>query len=276
MNRRIPPVLWLGLAFVLLGRASGAVRAEVAPALAIQELALTDTETSWHARPAWAPGQTVYVRLLLVGLKRDAQGRIRVRESLQLRDAGGALLLEAPDLLKLDRVVPDELSSIELVDHFVVPEGLAAGSYQAHLRCVDDVAGATADGDLDLAVGEASGAGLRISEFSLLPAGAAGTQGEDGAANLEARLVGYRLDADGRYWIEADVVLIDPSGQLALRWDKVLDRRERTDPMGLPLKLSVRLEVPGSFAAGAYRLELRVRDRLAAQEVVQNATWIKR
>src|SRR5262245_40904752 len=66
--------------------------------LVIQELALTQNETSWHGKPAWAPGETVFVRVIVVGLKRNEAGKIRVRESLELRDTGGQLLLEAKDL----------------------------------------------------------------------------------------------------------------------------------------------------------------------------------
>lgn len=264
----------MAAAILFLGAACGASGPAWADGLAIQELALTDGQTSWHTKPAWAPGETVFVRVILVGLLRDAEGRIRVRESLELRDPDGKLLLEARDVLKLERQVEDEVSSLELINHLVVPEGLAAGSYRAHVHCDDDVAAASTHGDLELSVGEGSAGGLRITQFSLAPASAASAP--DHGVQAEARLVGYRLDARGRYWIEADVVLIDPSGQLALRWDKVLERRERSEPAGLPLKLSLQLELPGRYAPGTYRLELRVRDRLASQEVLQSATWIKR
>ena len=255
----------------ILVSGAGSVGLSRGAALAISELALTESETSWHTNSQWAPGSTVYVRVILVGLHRDEQGKIHARESLELRDSGGQLLLEAKDLLKLERDVPDEVSSLELVNHFVVPEGLAEGWYRAWVSCVDDVAGSTARGDLELVVGDAPGTGLRITQFTLSPA-----RNQGGVAQAEARLVGYRLDPGGRFWIEADVVLIDPSGRLALRWDKVLEKRERSEPAGLPLRLSLQLELPEQYAAGAYRLELRVRDRLASQEVVQNATWTKR
>ena len=280
MQTHFRAVVWIAAIYGLFGGtpqvqcASSAEPASGGPT--IQEMALTDGETSWNSKPFWAPGEQVYVRAILSGLTRGADGRISVRESLELLDSSGKMLLEARDLFKLERNVPEDLSSIELVNSFLVPEGLASGSYRARVRCEDDLAGTMVTQELIFVVGaEGTAGGLRITRFSLIPDETA--DGPSGSsAQAEARLVGYQLDSDGRYWIEADVVLIDPSGQLALRWDKVLERRERSEPMGLPLKLSLHLELPNHYAPGDYRLELKVRDRHGRQEVVQSATWTKR
>jgi hypothetical protein len=244
--------------------------------LSIREMALSEARGSWTGKPAWTVGERVHVRVLLEGLRRDAAGQVRVRQSLELRDEAGRLLLEARDLLTLERAVPGQLSSIELDNHFFVPDGLAPGTYLVRVLCEDDVAGARTSRDAPFTVGEGRWPGLAITRFTLSPRGSddAGSLGTVAVAN--ARLVGYRTDAEGRYWIEADVVLIDPSGQIALRWDRVLEQQQRSEPMGLPLKLQVRLELPGHYEPGDYRLELRVRDRLAEGEVVRSATWTKR
>jgi hypothetical protein len=242
-----------------------------ADSLAIQEMALTEGEVSWNGKAQWIPGEQVWVRAVLGGLARDADGQISVHQSLELRDAQGRTIAAAADLLKLDRAVPAELSSIELINHFRVPEGLSAGTYLVHVRCEDGVAGTAIHGELPLVVAEGPQAGLRLTRFTLVPESVGGE-----VARAEARVVGYRTDAQGRYWIEADVVVGDATGKLALRWDRVLEQHQRSEPIGLPLKLSLRLELPEHYVPGDYRLELTIRDRLAGSEVVHSATWTKR
>lgn len=82
-----------------------------------------------------------------------------------------------------------------------------------------------------------------------------------------------RLDAKGEYGLEVDLRLEDADGNEKLFSPRVVDHRAKPPRAPLSPFVSLKVELPGDFPAGAYAVTLNVRDKNAGTELKERVPF---
>jgi hypothetical protein len=104
-----------------------------------------------------------------------------------------------------------------------------------------------------------------------LPEGQAFRETERVWVNFKPRALA--TNAEGKYWIEVDLILEDDQGNALLRRDKVVDRLARHPSPPLSTFVAVHLDLPEAFPAGTYTVRLIARDRFGEQSAAATCTF---
>ncbi len=237
--------------------------------------------------PKFKQGEKVFTLFEVKGCKQGDDKKVVISEALIVTGPDGKEVINAPDISLIDKAYEESVDVVSGHNELTLPDGLPSGKYEVKMKLTDKNGGGVTnhnssfswEGSAQASSGQeqpdqpdSGGSGtLTVANFTFAES-AEGPAREDKKFMMgeEVFLVfdikGFKQDDTKVVWVQEDLVVTGPEGNVVLDEKNLLDLKDEAAEGADNVAANNKITLEETDPPGTYKVNLTVRDKVGEQK----------